>query len=59
LHDGTALTEALAEPALHHAALEEYYFSAIDEPARRRARELSTARQHLVELEDQVHEVPN
>jgi hypothetical protein len=58
LHDGTALTEALAAPDLHRAALEEYYVSAIDEPARRWARELATARRRLVELEDQVHEVP-
>jgi hypothetical protein len=58
LHDGTALIEALAEPDLHRAALEEYYVSAIDEPARSRVRELATARRRLVELEDQVHEVP-
>jgi len=57
LHDGQALAEALADTSAHRDALREFYFSAIDEPARECAAELRTARRKFVKQEDQVHEV--
>jgi hypothetical protein len=57
LHDGEALAAALADASAQREALRAYYFSAIDEPARKQADELRTARFELVYAEDEVHEV--
>jgi hypothetical protein len=58
LHDGHALAAALASPQAHRDTLSEYYFAAIDQPARHAARQLLEARRHLVELEETIFEVP-
>ncbi len=58
LDDGVALAAAVADPASYRNALEAYYFSVVDEPARKLSQELRAARQGLVELEEPVQEVP-
>jgi hypothetical protein len=57
LHDGHALTDALADPQLHRDALEEFYVSAIDVDVRQRRAELRAARREFVAAEDCVQEV--
>jgi hypothetical protein len=58
LHDGQALDAAVADPATHRDALKEYYFSAIDKPARDAAQKLRDARRKFVEAEEPQQEVP-
>jgi hypothetical protein len=58
LHDGRALAAALADVDAHRDALEVYYFSAIDPPARDDAQRLRTARQRFVEEEEPLQEIP-
>jgi hypothetical protein len=58
LHDGRSLASALADPASHREAVREFYISAVDGPARKRAVELRKARRKLVELEEPIQEVP-
>lgn len=58
LHDGASLSAAAAEPTSQQAALREFYFSAIDGPARAARRALRDARQKFVEAEEPVQEVP-
>ncbi|HEX2473228.1 MAG TPA: DUF1549 domain-containing protein, partial [Lacipirellulaceae bacterium] len=58
LHDGRALDAALADPRAHRDVLKEYYFSAIDEPARDAAQKLRDARRKFVEAEEPQQEVP-
>lgn len=58
LHDGKALTEALAKPQADYGELIAYYFSAIDHQARKLAKQLRAARKELVAIEDEMQEVP-
>ena len=58
LHDGAVITKALANSQAERAALSDYYFSAIDEDARKAAQALRDARREFVELEEPVQEVP-
>jgi Protein of unknown function (DUF1553)/Protein of unknown function (DUF1549)/Planctomycete cytochrome C/Concanavalin A-like lectin/glucanases superfamily len=58
LNDGHALNDALANPAAQRQALAEFYASAIDPEVRQRRAELRGARQHLVEAEEPILEVP-
>ncbi|HEY3395040.1 MAG TPA: DUF1553 domain-containing protein, partial [Lacipirellulaceae bacterium] len=58
LHDSGALAAALADVDSHRDALQAYYFSAIDQPARDATQKLRTARQKLVEEEEPLQEVP-
>jgi hypothetical protein len=58
LHDGTAFKNAFADPNSERGALASYYFSAIDEPARKASGDLRDACRALVELEEQLQEVP-
>jgi hypothetical protein len=57
LHDGGAVARADSEDSGERAALRDFYFSAIDEPARQAADELREARKKLVAIEDELHEV--
>jgi hypothetical protein len=58
LEDGKSLATALAEPASHRDELKQYYFSAVDEPARTLRQQLRDARRQFVEAEEPVQEVP-
>lgn len=58
LHDEKAILDALVEPADRYEELQTYYFSAIDEPARKATQALRQARRELVELEEPLQEVP-
>jgi hypothetical protein len=58
LYDGKALAAAMGDQETYRVALRDYYFSAIDQPAREAARELRAARQQLVEAEEPLQEVP-
>jgi hypothetical protein len=58
LHDGKSLAAALKVPQSNRDALAEYYFSAVDEPAREATRQLRSARRKLVEAEEPVQEIP-
>jgi hypothetical protein len=58
LHDGGVLAAAMADQETYRIALRDYYFSAIDEPAREAAQQLRAARKKLVEAEEPVQEVP-
>lgn len=58
LDDGSAIESALGDPKSHRDALGNYYYSAIDDAARKAAGELREARRALVELEEPVQEVP-
>jgi Protein of unknown function (DUF1553)/Protein of unknown function (DUF1549)/Concanavalin A-like lectin/glucanases superfamily/Planctomycete cytochrome C len=58
LHDGEAIRIALADPISHRQTLKSYYFSTVDEPARKIIGQLGEARRKLVELEDAIQEVP-
>lgn len=57
LHDGKSLDLALRNPKDHRGELRDYYFSAIDTPARKHATKLREARKQQVDAEEQVHEV--
>ncbi|MGD9635677.1 MAG: DUF1553 domain-containing protein, partial [Pirellulales bacterium] len=57
LHDGRSWGVALSDSTHHLDEISEYYFSAVDPPARKQASKLREARQHLVESEEVVHEV--
>ncbi len=58
LHDGTALAAALADPSSHRDELEAFYFSAIDDDARKAAQTLRVARRQFVEAEEPMQEIP-
>ena len=58
LHDNATLNGALQDPQANRNALADYYFSAVDVPAREAARQLSEARRNFVEVEERVQEVP-
>jgi hypothetical protein len=57
LHDRTAFAAAMAAPEASRDALREYFFSALDQPARRASDVLRAARQKFVGIEDQMQEV--
>jgi len=58
LYDGQALANALAHPQDNREALAQYFFAAIDQPARHAAQQLREARRQLVEREEPLLEVP-
>jgi hypothetical protein len=58
VHDATALKEALTDLPSHREALAAFYFSAVDDDARKASDNLRNARRELVELEDPLQEVP-
>ena len=55
LHDKTSLTTALTQK---QASLTEYYFSAIDAPARASMQQLTTARKSIMDNENAIFEIP-
>ncbi len=58
LHDRTSLAAALADPRSHRDELEAFYFSAIDDEARKSNHKLRDARRQLVEVEEPIQEIP-
>lgn len=58
IHDRAAIEEALTDPTAHREALAAYYFSAVDDDARKAIQKLRDARRELVELEESLQEVP-
>jgi hypothetical protein len=58
LQDNAAFQAALAAPRSHREDLAAYYFSAIDDDARRLARELREARHAFVDVEESLSEIP-
>ena len=48
----------MADRNLHREELADYYFSAVDEDARKATQALRDARRELVELEEPMQEVP-
>jgi len=57
LHDGDSALETFADQAAKQEALRETYFSAVDQPTRDAVERLREARQRLVAVEDEIHEV--
>jgi hypothetical protein len=57
-HDGKAFAAALADPKTHRDELEAYYFSAVDIDARKAKQKLRDARQHFIDAEEPIQEVP-
>jgi hypothetical protein len=57
-HDGKSLAAAATEPRAHRDDLSAFYFSAIDNDARKASQQLRDARRQLVEAEEAMHEIP-
>jgi hypothetical protein len=57
-HDGKTLAAALANPKSHRNELAAFYFSAVDDDARKSAQKLREARRQFVEAEESMQEIP-
>jgi hypothetical protein len=57
-HDGKTLAAVLANPKLHRNDLAAFYFSAVDDDARKAAQKLREARRQFVEAEESMQEIP-
>lgn len=58
LKDGATIEAALADASKHRDELAAYYFSAVDDAARKAAQDVRSARREFVELEEPLQEVP-
>jgi hypothetical protein len=58
LDDGKSLAAAISDPESHRAALQSYYFSAVDDEARKAMKILREDRRLLVEAEELIQEIP-
>ena len=58
LHDGKSLAAALSDPTTHKSALQSFYFSAVDDEARKAMKALRDDRRRFVEVEESIQEIP-
>jgi hypothetical protein len=57
-HDGKTLAAVFADPKLHRNELADFYFSAVDNDARKATQKLRDARRQFVEAEESMQEIP-